>query len=202
MTERTASLRIWVALDQSPRSAAALDAAAGLAAELDAELAGLFVEDINLQRLIGLPFAREFSLLSGGARPLTLGEMERAWRRDAEALQQLLSDAAARQRLRWSFRVARGRLAAEVDTLAQALDLVVLGQRCGAGVRTSATTRPRQAPPQARPVLVLFEDPASSARCLDAAVRLARRSGAGGVRDLASESEGPANPEGPAGPCE
>src|SRR5512143_1804987 len=57
--ERPAGLRIWVALDESPRSAAALTAAADLAAGLDAELAGLFVEDISLQHLIGLPFARE-----------------------------------------------------------------------------------------------------------------------------------------------
>src|SRR5574340_1517131 len=47
--ERPAGLRIWVALDASPRSTAALTAAVARAAELDAELAGLFVEDVNLQ---------------------------------------------------------------------------------------------------------------------------------------------------------
>lgn len=182
MTEPAARLRIWVALDQSPRGAAALAAATELAAELDAELAGLFVEDIDLQHLIGLPFAREYSLLSGGARPLSQAEMERAWRREAEALQQRLAEAAQRQRLRWSFRTARGRLSAEVATLTQALDLVVLGQRSGVSVRSVSTTRlrpPSLRPVQPAPVLVLYEDAAASARSLDAAVHLARRSGTG-----------------------
>jgi hypothetical protein len=180
VTEPAASLRIWVALDQSPRGAAALAAATELAADLDAELAGLFVEDIDLQHLFGLPFAREYSLLWGGARPLSQTEMERAWRREAEALQQRLAEAAERQRLRWSFRIARGRLSAEVATLTQALDLVVLGQRSGVSVRSVATARLQgPAVPQPAPVLVLFEDVAASARSLDAAARLARRSGTG-----------------------
>ena len=89
MNEQPASIRIWVALDESPCSAAALTAAAALAAEMDAELAGLFVEDINLQHLIGLPFAREFSLLTGAGRPLSQGDVERSWRREAEAMQQV-----------------------------------------------------------------------------------------------------------------
>lgn len=181
MTEPAASLRIWVALDQSPRGAAALAAATELAAELDAELAGLFVEDIDLQHLIGLPFAREYSLLWGGARPLSQTEMERAWRREAEALQQRLAEAAERQRLRWSFRIARGRLSAEVATLTQALDLVVLGQRSCVSVRSVSSARlqrpPIPMPARSGPVLVLFEDAAASARSLDAAARLARRSG-------------------------
>ena len=68
--ERPAGGRILVALDASPRSLAALSTAGALAAELDAELSGLFVEDINLQRLLALPFAREFCLLSGQLQPL------------------------------------------------------------------------------------------------------------------------------------
>ena len=51
--------RILVALDASRHSLAALEAAAELAARLKAELVGLFVEDIDLLRLAGLPFARE-----------------------------------------------------------------------------------------------------------------------------------------------
>ena len=50
--------RILVALDASHHSLAALDAAAELAASLEAELQGLFVEDANLLRLAGLPVAR------------------------------------------------------------------------------------------------------------------------------------------------
>jgi len=180
MHERSAVPRIWVALDESPRSAAALAAAAGLAAELDAELAGLFVEDINLQNLLGLPFAREFSLLSGAGRPLSQGEVERTWRREAEALQRLLVDAAETLRLRWSFHVARGRMSAEMTALAQALDLIVLGRRSDIRVMTvsRATTRMMGSRPKTRPVLVLFDQASPSNQSLDLGVMLARRSGA------------------------
>ena len=50
------SERVVVALDSSPQSEKALRAAVELATLLDAELEGLFVEDINLMHLCGLPF--------------------------------------------------------------------------------------------------------------------------------------------------
>lgn len=173
-------IRIWVTLDESPRSSAALSAAAALAAELDAELAGLFVEDVDLQHLVGLPFAREFSLLSGAARTLTPGEIERGWRREAERMQRRLAEMAGTNRLRWSFRVARGRVTAEVSLQAQAFDFVVLGQRCGIGIAAIGRATWSAAAPAARsgPVLVLFEDRTTSARSLQTAATLARRDGA------------------------
>ena len=51
--------RILVALDASAANRTALQTAALLASELQAELQALFVEDINLLRLAELPFARE-----------------------------------------------------------------------------------------------------------------------------------------------
>jgi hypothetical protein len=182
-----------VALDESPRSAAALAAASALAQALDAELAGLFVEDVNLQRLFGLPFAREFSVLTGGALPLSPGEVERTWRRQAEAMQRLLAEAAGRQRLRWSFRVARGRVAAEVSTLAHSFDLVVLGKQTGSRVmavtRTTMRLGDRPPPPREGPVLVLFENVSASANSLAMGVMLARSNGAELVVLVSAASE-------------
>lgn len=171
-----------MALDQSPRSTAALSAAAALASEFDAELAGLFVEDINLQHLFGLPFTREFCVLTGEARPLSQAEVERSWRRAAEALQHQLAEAAGRLSLRWSFHVARGTMSAEVNTLAQTFDLIVLGKRPDIGVMAVARSSVRAADsrpgPRPGPVLVLFEALPASAHSLDMAVMLARRDGA------------------------
>ena len=174
-----ARTRVLVALDESPRSAAALTAAATLASELDAELAGLFVEDVNLQNLAGLPFAREFSLLSGVGRPLSQGEVEHTWRREAATLQHQLAEAAEHLRLRWSFRVARGRVFAEVHTQAQAFDLIVLGKRTGIGVVRVTRTRVAGVYPnmQGGPVLVLFEDASTSTHSLEMGAMLARRNG-------------------------
>ncbi|MBK7177644.1 MAG: universal stress protein [Chloroflexi bacterium] len=63
--------RILVALDASPHSLAALEAAIDLAERLDAELQGLFVEDINLLRLAQLPFARELRYPLPGSQKWT-----------------------------------------------------------------------------------------------------------------------------------
>ncbi len=170
MPEPGASARILVALDALPRSAAALATAGALAVELDAELAGLFVEDDDLARLLTLPFARELCAWSGTLRPLALADVERVWRREAERLQRQLAEAAGQFRLRWSFRVARGRLAVEARLQAQGFDLVVLGARTADHV-----------PAQGGPVLVLSGPEVPSVR-LDLALRLARRSGVELVR--------------------
>jgi hypothetical protein len=171
-------VRVLVALDDSPRSVAALTTAGALAAELDAELAGLFVEDDNLRRLLGLPFAREFNPLSGEVRPLSPAELERTWRREAEAIERRLAEAAGRLRLRWSFRIARGSLSAEVGTVAQAQDLLVLGRRTSVSLLSVAETSYRLSGivPRARvgPVLVLFEEPAAAANSLEVGARIAR----------------------------
>ena len=66
MTERPVSLvrRILVAVDASHHSIAALEAAVELATRFQAELLGLYVEDINLLRLAQLPFGREVGTFS------------------------------------------------------------------------------------------------------------------------------------------
>jgi nucleotide-binding universal stress UspA family protein len=176
MREQPASVRILVALDESPSSAAALTAAAALAAELGAELTGLFVEDINLHHLSSLPFAREFSVLTGAGSLLSPVEVERIWRREADAIQRLLAETAGRAQLRWSFRVRRGRVTAEINTLAQAFDLIVLGKRTGIGVMAVVQSAARLVEPQqkAGPVLVLFDDLPTSAHTLETGAMLAR----------------------------
>ena len=58
MVARTPAVRtILVALDASPGSMAALEAGARVAARLDAELVGLYVEDENLLKVGDLPIA-------------------------------------------------------------------------------------------------------------------------------------------------
>lgn len=191
MNESLPGARVLVALDESPRSVAALTTAAALADELGAELAGLFIEDVNLQHLVGLPFAREFSMLSGVGRPLSQDEVEHTWRREAEILRHQLAEAAGRLRLRWSFRVARGRVTAEMQTHAQAFDLVVLGRRTGIRVVTVTRTAVARLYPNVRvgPVLVLFEDAPTSAHSLELATTLARRNGAELVLLISAGSE-------------
>ncbi|MFW5810637.1 MAG: universal stress protein, partial [Thermodesulfobacteriota bacterium] len=64
MTEQHTIRRILVALDASPASLEGLKTAAELAERLNAELYGLFVEDIDLLRAVELPFVTEIGYLS------------------------------------------------------------------------------------------------------------------------------------------
>ena len=120
--------RILVALDASPHSLAALEAAVALAADVDAELVGLFVEDAELLRLAALPFVREFGLYSATSRPVDALEMEHQLRARAHRAEQALAVMAGRAHVRWSFRVVRGAIAAELLAAAAEADLISLGR--------------------------------------------------------------------------
>lgn len=176
MVEKPERARIVLALDISPRSRAALTLAAALAAELDAELAGLFVEDIDLLHVGRLPFTREIGLLSAVSRPVEMAQVEQALRREAEQARRLLVEAAARASLRWSFQVARGRIASELFALAGEPDLIVLGKRARVGMRPlGATLEPAMA--VTGPVLAVYDGTPSGERALQLAARLARATG-------------------------
>lgn len=167
--------RILVALDTSSRGTAAAQAAAELAGTMQAELLGLFVEDMNLLNLAGLPFAREQGLTSACSRLLDFDDIERAMRSQAAQVERLLARTAERQQLRWSFQVTRGQVVAEVLSAGQDMDLVVLG-KTGRSI-TAKLRGPRLAGeevPARRPVLLVFDGSESSFRALSVAARLAR----------------------------
>jgi nucleotide-binding universal stress UspA family protein len=128
-TRSYAIRRILVALDASRESLAALAAAVELAAKLEAELLGLFVEDINLLQLSESPYAREFLYPAAAEAPLDRACMERKLRAQAEQARRALAAAAERAHVVWSFRTVRGHVPAEVLAAAADVDLVALGRR-------------------------------------------------------------------------
>ncbi len=130
--------RILVGLDASRHSLAALEAAVDLAARMEAELVGLFVEDINLLRLAELPFAREVGGFSATRRRLDSRQMERQLQVQAERARRALEAYARRVQVHWSFRVTRGGVALELLSAATEADLVILGR---AGHFASGTGR-------------------------------------------------------------
>lgn len=176
MPDKTESARILLAFDISPRSRAALEAAAALASVLDAELAGLFVEDVDLLHLSGLPFARELGLLTRDIRPMALHEMERALQREACEAQRQLAEAAGRLHLRWSFDVARGRVVSELLARASQFDLIVLGKRARQGWRLMGDTLagPPARAAQRKPVVAVYDGSSAGERLLELSARLAR----------------------------
>mgnify|MGYP006290092847 CR=1 FL=1 len=119
--------RILVALDASADSLAGLEAAAQLAAEVEAEIAGLFVEEADLLRVGRLPGTREIPLFAEEPRTLEAGDLERQLRGQARTAQDALRSVAERLKVRWSFRTVRGDVATELAEAAVGADLLTVG---------------------------------------------------------------------------
>jgi nucleotide-binding universal stress UspA family protein len=142
--------RILVALDASPQSRNALQAAVELASRLKAEITGLFVEDINLLRVTEYSFVREIGAFSTGFQRLEIQQLERHFRAEAEQMRRMLAVLAEREQVPWHFRVTRGAVASEILSAGTEADLVILGKigrslvggkRIGSTVRTVVLQR-------------------------------------------------------------
>jgi nucleotide-binding universal stress UspA family protein len=120
--------RVLVAIDASPHSLAALEAAVDLAARFQAELAGLFVEDENLLRLAELPFVHEIGLFSAIRRRIEGEEMRRQIRVQTRRVRRVFTLTTERAHVRRSFRVVRGTVLSEVLSAASEADVLVLGK--------------------------------------------------------------------------
>ena len=142
VNEGTKADYILVALDASPHSTAALVAAAEVAAALNLELRGLYVEDVNLLLLCGLPFGLEIGSFTANPRRLEQAHMERDFRIQASLLRKIMADVAGRQRVSWSFKVVRGGVTQELLSAGSSAQMVSLG-RVGRtpGKRTGSTAQ-------------------------------------------------------------
>lgn len=186
--------RILVALDASPHSLAALEAACGLARRLEAELLGLYVEDINLVRLAAHPCATTFSLACPPGRPMGDDDiLTRALRLQGAAARRALDEAAARARVTARFSQRQGRVEAEVLAAAEEADLLVVGwtgraivpARSRAGSVARAVARDARASvlvlqrdlAEGGPVMLLYDGSEAAERALAVAMTLARRDG-------------------------
>jgi hypothetical protein len=200
--------RLLVALDAADDAQALLDIAADMAARMRADLAGLFIEDMDLLGLGDNPLIRVVSAHAAQTRALATSEIERALRRQVAAARAALERAAKARRLQASFAVQRGRLAATIHALEEP-DLIVV--RRGAGnvqaapgtrrARVSAATRQvvlaarrsvivmdiHRAVPPARGfgrLVVLYDGSPETERALAAAAEVADRRGGDGITVL------------------
>ena len=179
--------RIVVAIERAADATAALEEAAGLAARFHAELEGVFVQDINLVRLAGLPVGREIQFLTGQVRDFTADALEAETRAQEFAARRAVAAAAARARVTYAFRTARGQVDVEVLSAADSGDLLVLGAgerspwsraRLGPAARAAAERAPRSvliSKPGTRTAgvpLVCYDGSVGSRRALEAGLRI------------------------------
>lgn len=119
--------RVLVVLETEVGAAGLLEAAANLAAGLQAELVGLFVEDSELLEAAELPVTRSIYSHAEAQAPFDARLMRRALRISAARAGEALAAAARRRRLKFSYRVVQGILAEQVLAEASRTDLVALG---------------------------------------------------------------------------
>jgi nucleotide-binding universal stress UspA family protein len=174
--------RILIALDASPASLAALDLAADLALRYQAELIGVYVEDINLLRSADIPFTEEVGAFSASTRLIDSSHIERELKAHARRVEQLLSSIAKRANLRWSFRSSRGQIPIELMAAASDSDLIILGKTGWSGCKHIGSTAREvavQSPIQSlilmhkvrpgTPVMVLYDGSTASKNALSTA---------------------------------
>ena len=180
-TKPTAIRRITVTLDASESGRPPLETAARLAAILGAELEGVFVEDINLIRLSGLPFLRELRPWSIANEQISSQRMQRELRTLARRAEQMLERVARETGVPWSFQVWQGR--PEAASLLQAFgaDILSLG-RISSRVSSRMFAPARRPTPPSREtdtsISVLFSGSEQATRAVATACSLARDMGA------------------------
>lgn len=153
MSTRAPARKIWIAVDALERSGDVLGAVTRFAAGPVVELAGLFVEDVDLVTLAGWPAATETRLFEAAARPFGSAELEATLRAHAAALQRRLDALAREIGVPWSFRTVRGHIVQQALSLAGGDDWIVL-----ASATTSVQLRAAPLRTVARPVLWLLPD--------------------------------------------
>lgn len=164
--------RVAVALDGSPHSLAGLALAAEIAAALNAEVEGIFVEDTELLRSAGLPFLREVRITTLWEGALDSARLERELRAAARQMRAQLERSAAELGIAWSFRVWRGDLGAEILAAALDAELFTLA-RIG---RFAPLRRPKRRRLTPGPVVgVLLDRPETAEHALTTAIALGRR---------------------------
>jgi len=120
--------RILVALDASPHSVSALQAALKLAEQLQADLCGLFIEDVNIRKLADLPFAQEIGLFSVTRRRLDIQELSSQLSAKAGEMRRFFEITTEQASVRCTYREARGKVEMEVLAAAADADVVILGK--------------------------------------------------------------------------
>ena len=146
-----------------------LETAASLAAHQNAELSALFVEDINLIHLAGLPFAREIDVISLSEQQFDLLKMTAALETQVQQIRRLLAEVKEQSKQPVSLKVVRGHYFAEAISAAADVELLLLNQRGGKQAKTELHRCNEE---KTRPVWVIFDQSPAAVRSLTLAVDL------------------------------
>ena len=136
--------KILTGLNTSPESLSALRAAVSIASRIEAELLGIYVEDINLLNLASHPCAASFSQL-GVTCEVTQddGVVELLIRMQIDSARKALDSMANAVGVPAELEITRGRVQEEILVAAKAADMVFLGwsDRLSPGFKLGSTAK-------------------------------------------------------------
>ena len=118
--------RVLVPLSGQQTPAGVLDHAADMAAKLQSELCGLFIEDSDLLNFAQLPVGREISFSTGRIQTSSMSSMERSLRQSANRSQQEITKLATHYKIQSQFVTRRGHTQQTVQMEVQIDDLLIL----------------------------------------------------------------------------
>jgi len=194
MIERREGCRIVVSLKAASHVESPVEAAATLAAAIEAEIVGLFVKEDAMIDLAGLPFARTLGFGTGRSQALTRDAMERAFSRGEILCRRTLSARAERAQVKWSFQTMRGEVAGGIRSALGMGDFLVLSRERrggdvsdvmgevrsgGTGVRGIVVASQRFSRPDGGPVIAIDEGGAGGEETILLASRIAAVTGTG-----------------------
>ena len=124
--QRRTPRRVVVALDARSTTAPRLETVVRLAAQLNAEIHGIFVEETELIQMAALPIARSIPSHGVGEAAMSETIMRRAMRARSASLRQRLEQLSARWQVMASFEVTQGTFTEQVNRRTTAEDLLTV----------------------------------------------------------------------------
>lgn len=170
--QRNASLRrMLLALDAVNCESSLIDAAALIAAKIEAELEALFLEDADLYAVADIPITQEISLSSARTREISGRQVEQAMRSLSREAASRFESVVRRSRIKGKFHIMRGERRQAISDACEQVDLLFLqpSQNTVLRVRITQTRPPR--------VFAICGNSAASKRTLEVAGHLAIHDG-------------------------
>jgi len=147
--------RILVSLDFDDYGASFVEPLVSLAAQLKADLCGLFIENSDLQQVADLPFSREITFPTAQIRQLNSDHISRHLKQQAETLRKMMREFSRLANVACSFRTAKGPRIDSVLSEAYDFQLVLLLPEKFAA---SKIKRPAQLDEIINPTVLFYDD--------------------------------------------
>jgi hypothetical protein len=148
-----------------------LELAVSLAGLQSAELSALFVENIDLFQLAGLPFASEIDRMTSATLQFDSLQISQKLDRQLQRLRKRLDDIEKQSKLTVSLKVVRGRYLTEALAAAAGVDFLLFARTRGS--KTTAHARPEIKQRYISPVWVIFNGTEASERAMKLAADIA-----------------------------